>query len=577
MIDRVKTAAVLALCLAGHAAAQEEKADPKADARRLIEEAKGKRGKAAVELYASAIEKDPSNPDGWVGRARERRHAEPMAALADLARPKAVKEDVTEAQFWRAVVLHDALLDRVGAWDEFQRCSRGSAQVEFAFLGAGAQKMLIGDWVRAEEDFDRAIKANPSAPLAWRFKAQCAYELNNALARDAAQQAVKLWPEDPSVQATGALVTGMENLDLAVSDLDRILAEYPALAWAALCKARVLIRHSKFEAALSALDALSRTVPGSSDVQVQRGHALAGLDRELESEAAFDRAFAWDPNCVAALEGRAALHRKTGRLDALIRDLKLTQKFRDQNENIRISQEITDIEKKRELAAGAIFSAAGHCERAELFAREGNWEGAEKSLADADGVDPKERRIRVTRLRVYAKKKDLEKLKQTVQQAIDDGEAGFSWVYDRSPEGNEWFGELNKDPQFETWARGLELKAPEDLYNRATMYYEIAGTLKGDAARQTGLYRESALEYRTMCDRFPQHSAVAGAYYNEACCWSLIREVDKAFGALDLAIDRGFDQVEHMEKNDTDLANMRSDGRWPAIVRKLKDKVEKPK
>ena len=57
-------------------------------------------------------------------------------------------------------------------------------------------------------------------------------------------------------------------------------------------------------------------------------------------------------------------------------------------------------------------------------------------------------------------------------------------------------------------------------------------------------------------------------YYNLACTHSLLGHIDPAFQALSRAVQLGYDKVEHLIE-DPDLANLKSDGRYDALLRKL--------
>lgn len=52
-----------------------------------------------------------------------------------------------------------------------------------------------------------------------------------------------------------------------------------------------------------------------------------------------------------------------------------------------------------------------------------------------------------------------------------------------------------------------------------------------------------------------------GILYNLACSYSLMREVDKAFGAMKLALECGYDDLNYLEVDD-DLEHLRKDERF---------------
>jgi hypothetical protein len=63
-------------------------------------------------------------------------------------------------------------------------------------------------------------------------------------------------------------------------------------------------------------------------------------------------------------------------------------------------------------------------------------------------------------------------------------------------------------------------------------------------------------------------------YYNAACSWALAGEKDKAFGYLNQAVAKGWENKAHLQK-DTDLASLRADKRWPNLIHDLDTRLAK--
>ncbi len=93
---------------------------------------------------------------------------------------------------------------------------------------------------------------------------------------------------------------------------------------------------------------------------------------------------------------------------------------------------------------------------------------------------------------------------------------------------------------------------------QAQFYYAYCLHMTGDLARAHDAHIAAA--------RFPQFTV--NALYNHACVHALQNEKDAAFTALDEAIEAGFQRVERLE-TDNDLANLRGDGRFAAVVLRL--------
>lgn len=62
--------------------------------------------------------------------------------------------------------------------------------------------------------------------------------------------------------------------------------------------------------------------------------------------------------------------------------------------------------------------------------------------------------------------------------------------------------------------------------------------------------------------------------YHMACCYALTNKPDDAFKYLNLAFERGWRDVDHLQA-DADLATLRADERWAAAVRACTDAREK--
>ena len=66
---------------------------------------------------------------------------------------------------------------------------------------------------------------------------------------------------------------------------------------------------------------------------------------------------------------------------------------------------------------------------------------------------------------------------------------------------------------------------------------------------------------------FDAGATVPTVPYNAACCFARLGRADDAFKYLDLAVQRGWSDVDHL-KSDADLESLRSDQRWDDIVRR---------
>jgi thiol-disulfide isomerase/thioredoxin len=107
---------------------------------------------------------------------------------------------------------------------------------------------------------------------------------------------------------------------------------------------------------------------------------------------------------------------------------------------------------------------------------------------------------------------------------------------------------------------------------------------KGMAKAQAGtndaaipFFLKAAEHARQLQKAYPklqpnEKSLLANVFYNEACAEALRNDVDKALAALAEAVDAGFHDVDHMNK-DTDFDGIRKDPKFQALMKELPAKI----
>ncbi len=81
----------------------------------------------------------------------------------------------------------------------------------------------------------------------------------------------------------------------------------------------------------------------------------------------------------------------------------------------------------------------------------------------------------------------------------------------------------------------------------------------------------SALKYFKKCLKLRPNDVIV--HYNTACAYALLGDGDAAIEHLKKAVERGYDDAEHMAQDD-DLASLREDARFKALLDKLRKHVE---
>lgn len=94
---------------------------------------------------------------------------------------------------------------------------------------------------------------------------------------------------------------------------------------------------------------------------------------------------------------------------------------------------------------------------------------------------------------------------------------------------------------------------------------------QGTAAYEAREYAKAAGLYVAAIERGLRG---AGTPYNAACCFALTNQSDDAFKYLNLAIERGWRDLAHLEA-DEDFKSVRDDARWKAAVAACRESQEK--
>ena len=90
----------------------------------------------------------------------------------------------------------------------------------------------------------------------------------------------------------------------------------------------------------------------------------------------------------------------------------------------------------------------------------------------------------------------------------------------------------------------------------------------GDLYTRQGFYQKGLEIDRKLVGLRPEEPAF---HYNLACSYSLLGELDTAFGALRLAIQLGYSEFEHLSQ-DPDLENLRVDERWEQLLDQIRER-----
>jgi tetratricopeptide (TPR) repeat protein len=113
----------------------------------------------------------------------------------------------------------------------------------------------------------------------------------------------------------------------------------------------------------------------------------------------------------------------------------------------------------------------------------------------------------------------------------------------------------------------FEIRFYEGILKNSPNFVEVLIVL-GDLYTKRGFYKKG-LKVDLRLKKLRPFDPVV--FYNLACDYSLLGQIDKAFEALKKAISLGYTDFEYL-KRDKDLENLRKDKRFERIISFFKEK-----
>jgi len=121
----------------------------------------------------------------------------------------------------------------------------------------------------------------------------------------------------------------------------------------------------------------------------------------------------------------------------------------------------------------------------------------------------------------------------------------------------------NEQPEFEIqFYKGILEKKPD--------FYDALSAL-GDLYTRNKMYDEGLKIDRRLVEIRPRDPIV---YYNLACSYSLLNNMDKSFDAIKKAIKFGYNDLDYLQQ-DEDLEDLRKDSRFKKFFQELKEQDKK--
>ena len=127
-----------------------------------------------------------------------------------------------------------------------------------------------------------------------------------------------------------------------------------------------------------------------------------------------------------------------------------------------------------------------------------------------------------------------------------------------------------KTPEFQKTDDEFTIWFLEGVLDKYPTYVECLMYL-GNAYTATGLY-EKGLEVDLRLEKLRPGDPLV--HYNLACSYSLMEMLSESLGALEKAVDLGYDDLEHL-MGDSDLDGVKDEDGYKVLIFKLKKSLKK--
>ncbi len=419
--------------------------------------------------------------------------------------------------------------DAQGLYDEaiadFDEAVRLEPKNHWAYTNRGSSKHSKGQCNEAIADFNEAITLNPNHFTAYFNRAVVKYA--KGLHDDAIadyDKAARLDPKSPRVYFNrGNAMVDKGLYDKAIADYDIAIRLEPSNPLAYYGRGNAKNRKGLHDEAIADFSEALKLNPKYSLAYLSRGivkHAKGLLD---EAIAEFDEAIRLDPKYVPGYAARGLAKYDKGRYDSAIADY---------DEAIRLNPQYS-----------LAFTNRGNAK-----SRKGLRDEAIADFTEAIRVDP-------MNYFAYFNRGNEKAAKGLYDEAIADYKRSLKLVPADSPLRTTFERRL---AHFESTAsRHQKLKAAQELFE------------KSNKLHSEGAYSDAIEGFRKIAGEFPKTEIGVSSAYNVACGYALLGERENALGWLEKAVEMGWKDVAHIEK-DSDLHSLRGEERYKKLVAKLK-------
>ncbi len=500
----------------------------------------------AIQALERAHDMDPGNPEARVELAK--------ALLIEYRTSRGFPRD--------PLVLHpkslEASIDVRGLSVETteQRRLRERGEKLLAAAGAGpAHTGLLngllalgkGQFKAAAEALSAYTRAEPWDAQAWWLEGNCLYYMGEFKAAIAAfdrslgrvSSAAAFWSRGSAKNAIGLN-------DEAISDFTRALESEPNFAGAYNSRGLAHSSSGRLDEAIADYTKTIELAPDSAVAYNNRGNARASKGMIEEAVGDYTKAIELNPVYAVAYANRANLKADQG----------------------RTGEALADFAKAIELEPG---NAGTWYNRALTFGRRGELDAAISDYTRAIELDPKEWRAFSFR--------GLNRLKKGLNE---DAIADFTRALEINPNLPEVLTNRARAryltgsvaDAIADWKKALEV-APPDWPGREEVRdvlanHEVRRLFKDAHDLHVSKRYQGAIDaFRKIIEDHPKTRQAVMSAYNVACGYALLGEKDKALEWLEKAVDMGWKDAAHLEK-DSDLDSLREEAGFKKLLGRLK-------
>jgi tetratricopeptide (TPR) repeat protein len=220
-----------------------------------------------------------------------------------------------EGDFWNRIRPH---VDRL-PFDPKDRTVNWTAE---DFRARGVHRHAQGDWAGAREDFEEAIRLDPSFMAAY-FHRGVLHMVFRRYSQAIADfnRAIELGPDDSAIRTSrGTGFYYLKRYDLAILDYNRAIELDPKYHQAWIHRSATYRALRRYRKAMADLDQAIHFSPDNASLYVNRGNLFVDLKEYEKSEKEYDRAIEIDPQMALAFINRALVRVRRNKSEAAIAD-----------------------------------------------------------------------------------------------------------------------------------------------------------------------------------------------------------------------------------------------------------------